>query len=178
MYCHQRENHGNKKDIENKLKLLNAKKIIDDDVNALYFDYKDNSLRKNGKILRLRTIGNKAFLTLKHSILKRDEHVKVREEYEIKVSSFNVTKKILELLGLSVWLNIKKHRTSYVLNGVHFEIDKYEGQYDYIPTFLEIEAGSSAVVYKYAQLLGFDKKDCKPWTLRDLIEYYKPGGKS
>ncbi len=81
-------------------------------------------------------------------------------------------KHLLETLGMNVWLEVKKHRTSYKLKGVRFEIDAYHDAYSYIPQFLEIEGHDVETIYTYAELLGFKKNDCKPWDILQVAAYY------
>lgn len=160
----------NRKKVEEKLLSLGAEKIFDGKMNAYFFDFKDGSLRKFGLILRLREEGNKIILTFKKPIEK--EKAKIKEELEIEVSNFDITKAILESLGLQVWRIAKKHRVTYSLKEVHFELDKYGEEYDFIPEFLEIEAKNLENIYKFVELLGFDKEECKPWSLKDLVKHY------
>lgn len=164
----------NKQEIEKRLISLGATKIFEGEVYSLYFDYPDRVLKKHGKTLRLRKIGREIILTLKTSGEPGDQesNLKIRNEYEVKLSDFENTKKILENIGLSIWLELKKHRTSYILDTVRFEIDKYQGEYSYIPQLLEIEGPNMETIYKYVELLGFNKKDCKPWTFEDLIYHF------
>ena len=58
----------------------------------------------------------------------------------------------------------QKHRISYELNGVKFEIDTYPN----IPTFLEIEAPSEEIIQDYVQRLGFTMDDAKPFSFGDI----------
>ena len=157
--------------VEKRLKSLGAKKTFDGEIKALYFDCPDRSLRKAKDVLRLRKVGSKAVLTYKKFV--KDGFAKVREELETEVSDFDTARSILRNLGFSTWLEMRKHRTTYELDGAHFEFDKYKGEYSFIPEFLEIEAKSPSQIHKYAKLLGFKKSDCKPWTSWDLIKYYK-----
>lgn len=156
--------------IEERLKVLCAKKIFDDKIHALYYDSSDNAVRRRGCVLRLRKEGGRSILTLKKDIDSAE--AKIREEHEIEVSDFNGTRYLLEALGLDVWLELKKRRTSYVLEGVHFEIDSYYDAFAYIPQFMEIEGPDIETIYAYAGLLGFTKKDCKPWDIMQVAEYY------
>ncbi len=78
---------------------------------------------------------------------------------------------ILENLGLSVKESMEKHRVSYMLDHVRFDIDRYFGSYAYIPEFMEIEADPD-LIHKYAELLGFKKEDCLPWSTIELIQHY------
>lgn len=157
----------NRKKVVKKLISLGAQKIFDGEINTSFFDFPDKTIRSDKKTVRLRKIGDKVFLAFKNPI--SHDTVKIKREYEIEVSSFDKTKKILESLGLSEWLNTKKHRISYALNDVRFEFDKYHDQYEFVPEFLEIEAKDIETIYKYVDLLGFKKEDCKPWTILDIV---------
>ncbi len=160
----------NKEEIEEKLISLGAKKVFDDEVESLYFDFPNNSIRDRKQTLRLRKMGNKAFLTFKNTI--SNDSAKIRDEVEIEVSDFEKTRNILKALGLSEWLKTRKHRTSYKLKDARFEIDKYYDEYDFIPEFLEIETDNVKTLYKYVELLGFKREDCKPWTILDFIRQH------
>jgi adenylate cyclase class IV len=81
-------------------------------------------------------------------------------------------KNILESLGLSSHAKMSKLRTSYIINDVKFELDKYLNKHDYIPEFIEIEANSIDIIHEYAKLLGFNVEEYKPWSTLDLINYY------
>jgi predicted adenylyl cyclase CyaB len=156
--------------VEKRLRDLGARKVFDDEIRALYYDDAGGSVKRRKDALRLRREGNKAVLTYKSHV--GDRGAKVRDEREVHVSDFDTTRSILESLGFSVWLEMKKHRTSYRLRGGHFEFDKYSGEYEYIPEFLEIEAPDIEAVRAFARLLGFTPKDCKPWDAVRLAKYY------
>ncbi len=97
---------------------------------------------------------------------------KTAEEYSVEVSSLDTMKIILENLGLTVIDGTKKHRVSYTIDDARFDFDCYLGNYGYIPEFLEIEAKSTDLIYKYAEILGFKAKDCLPWSTKELIQHY------
>jgi adenylate cyclase, class 2 len=160
-----------KEGIAQKLASLGAKKVFEGMIEAYYFDFSDLRLRKAGKTLRLRRENDKAVLTLKQKV--HDKRFKIRNEHEIVVSDFNKTRQILQLLGLKVFSEIKKKRTSYSLGEIHLEIDKYLGRYSFVPLFLEIEAEDERLIYQYARILGFKPEDCKPWTMIDTIKHYQ-----
>jgi adenylate cyclase class 2 len=160
-----------RKKVEKRLRSLGARKTLDGRIKALYFDCPDRSLRKAKDALRLRKVDSRTVLTFKKFV--KDGFAKVREELETEVSDFDKARSILQNLGFSVWLEMEKHRTTYELNGAHFEFDKYKGKYGFIPEFLEIEAKSPSQIHKYAKLLGFKKSDCKPWTSWELIKHYE-----
>ena len=160
----------NKEEIEKKLLELGAEKIFDDELRALMFDLPDQSIANSGRMLRIRQEGEKAVLTFKK--LKSDQGIKIAEETEVDISSFEDTKKILEGLGFQVYFEYKKHRISYELEGVEFEIDTPAGELSDIPTFLEIEAKTEEKVYEWVEKLGFTKEDCKGYGLNGLLKHY------
>jgi predicted adenylyl cyclase CyaB len=160
----------NRDRIEEILANLGAKRVFEGEIETLFLDFKDSTIAKAKNVLRLRKEKNKAELTYK-TVLANQE-AKVAEEYTVEVSDLEHMKKILEYLGLSVVENTRKHRISYALERVHIDIDRYTGDYGYIPEFLEIEAENIDLIHKYAELLGFKAKDCLPWSTEDLIRYY------
>ena len=160
----------NRQKIEETLARLGAKKIFDGDIQTLFFDFKDGTIIKAKNVLRLRKEQNKTELTYKK--VHVTQTAKVAEEYSVEVSNLETMKKILENLGLSIIENMQKHRVSYKLDHARFDIDRYSGDYGYIPEFLEIEAENTDLIHKYAALLGFKAKDCLPWSTNELIRHY------
>lgn len=156
--------------IEEILANLRAKRVFDGEIETLLFDFKDGKIAKAKDVLRLRKEKNEIELTYK-TVLS-DQGVKVAEECTVEVSDLERMKKILECLGLSVVECMQKHRVSYSLHDLHFDIDRYTGDYGHIPEFLEIEAKSIDLIHKYADLLGFKAKDCLPWSTNELLRHY------
>ena len=160
----------NKPKITETLTQLGAQKIFDGNIQTFFFDFKDQEIIKSKDILRLRKEQNKVELTYKK--VHFTEESKNAEEYSVEISDFDTMKKILENLGLYVTERMEKHRVSYKLDQARFDIDRYYGDYAYIPEFLEIEAESPDSIHKYAGLLGFKSEDCLPWSTQELIQYY------
>lgn len=162
--------------IVQKLLSMGAKKSFEGEIHAVSFDFPDKSIRNATRTLRLRTKGDKCFLTLKNPVNNSD--VKIREELELEVSDFETMKKILESLNLKQWRDVRKTRVSYSLQGILFEFDKYHDEYEYIPEFMEIEVLSEndkaamKTIFEYAGKLGIPRENCKPWTLNELVRHY------
>lgn len=161
------------KDLESKLLELGAKKVSDQELNAIFFDNKTGDIEGNNQTLRLRKEGDVSFLTHKRKIKGASEDLKIREETEIEVSSFEDTKKILEILGYNEFKSITKRRISYKLDDIKFEFDIHKGAHSHIPEFLELEAENIDIIHKYVELLGLKKEDCKPWSVNELVKHYK-----
>jgi len=160
--------------LEKKLLSLGAKKVFEEKLHMLFFDTFDKKLNINNEILRLRNEDNKITLTYKK--LQKNKEAKVCKEVEIEVSDFEKTSEIFKSLGYKIFSVIDKIRIEYRIDDVKFDFDKYLGKYNYVPEFLEIEAKDIKTLYKYVSLLGFSKKDCKIWTMREVLEKYKEEG--
>jgi predicted adenylyl cyclase CyaB len=161
----------NPKQVAEALAKMDAEKVFDGDIETLFIDTKNGEIHKRRDVLRLRREGNKAELTYKE--VKFGAGAKVAEEYTIEVSDCETTLKILQLSGLSVTQRMDKHRVSYKTADARFDIDTYQGEFDFIPPFMEIEA-SEAAIEKYAKQLGYEKKQCLPWSTDELIAHYWP----
>jgi len=161
----------NRLEVEKRLSVLGANKVFDGKIHALYYDLPDRRLRTDGLTLRLRMEGAKAVLTLKTDIA--NAAAKERQEFETEISDFEVMRQMLETLGFSAWLEMKKHRTSYERPAGHVEIDRYEDNFGFIPEFLEIEGRDMHSVYLIAKALGFRKQDCRPWDAVELASFYR-----
>ena len=162
----------NRKKVEERLVSLGAEKVFDGLIHGYFYDSPDSRVRRNKDTFRLRMVGDKSFITLKKFV--SDEGAKIRREYEVEVSDFDSAKSIIEGLGFSAWMEMRKRRTSYVLGDVHFELDKHIDQYSFVPEFLEIESKDVGTLYKYVGLLGYGKEDCRPWTIVEVARHYRP----
>lgn len=156
--------------VETALAALGAKKCFDGEIHALYYDLPDQHLRASGLALRLRKEGAKSVLTLKKQV--DNAFAKERREIEVEITDFDTMRDILELIGFTPWLEMSKHRTSYLLGETHFELDRYHGEHSHIPEFLEIEGTDTETIYRYAEALGFSRHDCKTWDAAELVAYY------
>lgn len=143
----------NKKTIETKLKKLGAKKIFDDKVLTIGFCFPNEDQKNLNRVVRLRKLGKENVLTVKTKIHSKE--MKIRDEFEVKVSDFKTAEQIISALGLKEFTRSIKHRISYSLDKVHFDIDTYVGK----KPLLEIESQKKEFVKKYVELLGYKMKD-------------------
>jgi len=159
-----------RKEVESRLLFYGARKIFEGAVHALYLDTPDRRIRGAGGMLRLRREGQKAVLTYKGYIENRE--AKVREEQEVEVSDFETARIIFDSSGFIVWLEMIKDRTTFECEGLHFEIDKYHGEYEFIPEFLEIEGPDITGIHKYVDMLASDVRTAGPWDALEVAAYY------
>lgn len=161
--------------IEEALRSVGARKVFDGDIHSLYYDNADELIRMTRGTFRLRKKGEQALLTFKKYV--DNEEAKVRLEHEIAISDFQTGRSIIESIGFTVWLNIKKHRTSYEYDGLHFEIDKYHGRFEHVPEFLEVEGPDIGSVQKGIAMLGLTEQPCRSWDTMQVIKYYSDRGR-
>lgn len=146
---------------------MGAEKNFDDNIDVTYYDVKQPNEKGQKNILRLRKKGDVVEFTYKHRT--KTQKIKIADEYEVKVSDYEIMKKILKSLGYKIIKELKKHRTSYNIDNVHFELDTYPNE----PTLLEIEAPTTKLIEKYVKLLGYTMKDAKGWSYAEVLDYYK-----
>ena len=81
-------------------------------------------------------------------------------------------KRILENLSLSVIESMQNIGSATPLTEHALTLTVYLGDVrGTIPEFMEIEAETPGLIFKYAELLGF-KKELLPWSTTQLIQHY------
>jgi adenylate cyclase class 2 len=115
------------------------------------FDTGDESLRRQGCALRVRSESGRSLLTYKGPV--RSGRMKTREEHETVVSDGDVLARVLESLGLHVWFRCQKFREEFAAEDATIALDETP-----IGTFVEIEGGERAIE-QMAQALGRSESD-------------------
>lgn len=117
------------------------------------FDTSKRSLRKHGKLLRVRRVGPHTLLTYKGP--SESSRYKKRREVEIDLPDSNSIDAILTQIGYRPEFRYEKYRTEYARRSAGGKVLLDETP---IGNFLEIE-GSPRWIDRTARLLGFSKKD-------------------
>ncbi len=100
-------------------------------------------------LLRLRTAGDRARLTVKRAATGGDTHHKVREEFETAVDNPDETDRLLRALGYEIWFRYQKFRSTYALPGLEVCLDETA-----LGCFVELE-GDPDAIDRWALELGF-----------------------
>jgi adenylate cyclase class 2 len=103
------------------------------------FDTLDESLRRQGSALRIRSESGRSLLTLKGPV--QPGPMKLREEHETVVGDGDVLRQVLQNLGLQIWFRYQKYREEFAAEDVTIAVDETP-----IGTFLEIEGGEAAIL--------------------------------
>ncbi|MBU1975081.1 MAG: CYTH domain-containing protein [Nanoarchaeota archaeon] len=162
-----------RKKIEEKLQFLGAKQTFNDSKTDIYLDAPGDSVQNSHKTLKIRKLGDKTVLSLRHYLTT--ECAKLGKDVEI--NDLCKALPLLQYMGFSQWQIAKKHRISYELDNVRFDIDNYKDNLSHIPTMLEIEANDKKTLKKYVELLGFKPGDCKSPTGKPCCDKKKPSTK-
>lgn len=142
-------------------KKLGSSKILEK-----MFDSKNKVLKKNKKLLRLRSIFDKVELTFKERVEKHP-FLKLREEKQVVVDSFAVTEEILENLGFFCMAVREKKRTSFTREKVRVDVDEYPGAKPY----LEIE-GSEGDVLETLKILNYPLEKTSKLSSTKILKLY------
>ena len=155
-------------EVRKKLLELGAEKVFEGDMKSYAMDTEDKLITKKGELLRVRIEGSEVKLNYKSKHEDDDEDHKVFEETEVPVGDFDKTVKLLGNLGFAPIVDYSKHRESYKLGDVRFEIDVYPD----IPAFLEIEAPTKEDIKKAVEMLGYNMENTCKLTGKDIFEKY------
>jgi len=145
-----------------KLESLNATKEWDCVQKRYVYDFIP---KVDSKWIRLRTNGHKTTLTIKNVVTSEIDGT---QELEVEVDNFERTNLILKELGYVPKSFQENRRVQYILNGVEVDIDYWPQ----IPTYLEIEGASEAVVYNVVEALGYSKDDCTSLDVDSIYNNY------
>ena len=152
--------------ISERLEMLSAELIFESDIKSWYFDFSDKRLKNHNKILRVRKIGNNMILSLKEN--HHNDNINLYEEHDIEFNDFEEMSYILKKLDIKEHAYDFRQRLSYKLNDTIVKISIYPE----IPAFLSIEANSEDELKESVVLLGFSMKDIKPWSSKDVLDFY------
>ncbi|MCL2037731.1 CYTH domain-containing protein [Candidatus Saccharibacteria bacterium] len=133
-------------EIRGKLIRLGAQKVGEFNFRRHVFDAIP---KREGRWLRLRTDGQRTTITAKE--ISHDD-VDGTSEWEVEVSDFEDTLKILQKIGLESRGYQENRRELYKLNDVEISIDFWPR----LKPYIEIEAKTPEQVYETARQLGFN----------------------
>lgn len=158
-----------------KLEKLWAKKTFHGFIHDIYYDFpgwEKNKLEENKRLFRVRKKWEEHLYTIKRKRNKKSEwwekNIKVADEWENIITDVDSFTKVLEKYWMKQIREKKKHRISYKLDNIEFDIDDY----DSIPTLIEIEAATKEDIVKYTKLLDLENNTQKKFGSRKLYEYY------
>jgi len=135
------------------------------EANILY-DFPDGRLSKRDEVLRVRRVGDDAWLTWKgpqHGVSR----IKQRRELETRLEDGDAVEGILEALGFEECFRYEKYRTSYRLDDAVVTLDETP-----MGTFMEIEAAPARIV-ELAERLGLAMADAIRVSYPRLYERFR-----
>jgi len=129
-----------------------------------YFDFPDERLWKEDKVLRLKEFLGKKLLTFKGPLLKGT--FKKRAEYQLFIEDKHALVKLFEGIGLKKLFFFSKLRQKFFLPSVtEITLDKIIG----LGYFMEVEAKTPLAIKKVLRRLGIDFKRSTKKSYSQLI---------
>ena len=135
------------------------------EANILY-DFPDGRLSKRDEALRLRRVGDDAWLTWKGP-QHGSGRIKQRRELETLVEDGDAVEGILEALGACECFRYEKYRTSYRVDDAVLTLDETP-----MGAFMEIEAAPARIT-ELAEKLGLDMADAISASYPRLYERFR-----
>lgn len=156
-----------------KLEELWAKMTFEWFIHDVYYDFPWEKMWLNDRIFRVRKKWEVHLYTIKRKRNKTrvgwEKWFKIADEHEMEISDVESFSKVLERYWLTKVREKKKHRFSYSLDWLEFDIDVY----DDIPPLIEIEAHTTKEITTWIKKLWFEKNTKKDFGSRWLFEYYE-----
>lgn len=161
-------------EVVSKLKSLGAQKTFEGIIHDIYYDFPDeleHKMEANGRMFRLRKKGEEHIYTIKNKRkeIKVQEGLIAKEEHEMSVTNIESFAKVLEKYGMQKTREKKKHRISYHIGKIVFDIDDYQNG---IPPLLEIEAQTAEEITTWQATLGLSEYKTLVWGSRKLFRKY------
>lgn len=160
-------------ELEKRLLELGAEKTFEWFIHDIYYDFPDgdtNKMEVNNRLFRLRKKGEEHIYTIKNKRkeIRKAEGINAKDEHEMPITDIESFSKVLEKYGMEKTREKKKHRISYQVWDIEFDIDNYEG----IPDFLEIEGPDGDTIQQWVEKLWLTDHEQMIGGSRKLFKYY------
>jgi len=130
-----------------------------------YYNHPSRDFATTDEAVRIRNTDTESFLTYKGP--KLDTRTKTREELELSIDNPETGKTIMERLGFRFIAQVKKKRTVYTYEHVHFCLDEVEG----LGHFVEVEIQEEDVEKGKSKILDFLRElDMQELERRSYLE--------
>lgn len=163
----------NVEEVIKKLEWFSAEKTFEWFIHDVYYDFPANpnlKMEKNNRMFRVRKKWEDHIYTIKRKrkAIGKAEKLTAKDEHETEITDVESFSRVLEKYGMQKTREKKKHRISYRLHGIEFDIDKYED----IPALLEIEANRREEMDILIKKLELTKNEQMIGWSRSLFAHY------
>ena len=143
------------KEIKNLLSLKNQEILEKFESSKTFNNIIEEALINPNKWIRLRKSNDKVELTVKHIYQKSKDKIQKVKEYEIAVSDFDETNKILTSIGIIRRNYQEKIRQSFQYKNADIEIDIWP----HLEPYMEIECDDENTISEILKELQFENKE-------------------
>ena len=133
------------------------------------FDDLQGTLRKSGKLLRVRKTPSSQTMTYKGPIAATSK-LNHREEIDCRVEDAEVLIRILQNVGYKIATEYSKYRTVFEKDTFNISLDETEAG-----NYLEVEGPSDEEITQLGEKLGYSEKDFVRRTYAELIVEKRSG---
>ena len=156
-----------------KLESFWAEKTFEGFIHDVYYDFPDDSslkMENNNRLFRVRKKWEEHIYTIKRKrkAMGKAEKLAIKDEHETEITDVESFSRVLEKYGMTKTREKKKHRISYRLHGIEFDIEDYE----WIPPLLEIEANRREEIDILVEKLWLKKNEQMIGWSRSLFTHY------
>lgn len=167
---------GNEK-VEKALNKLGAEFVSEEETEDVYFRHPGRDFGKTDEALRLRKKADVSELTYKGPRM-RLEHTKAREEVTLPISDALAAQRIVERLGFTEFMAVRKKRRNFRYDKIRVAVDLVEGLGEYIELELITEEPkrAAALIEQVRDELALSELEPRTY-LEMILDSGAPGDK-
>lgn len=158
---------GNEK-IEKALGKAGAEFVSEEETEDIYFRHPGRDFGKTDEALRLRKREGVSELTYKGPRM-RFEHTKAREELTLRTGDALAAQRIVERLGFTEFMTIRKKRRNFKYDKIRIALDQVDGLGEYVELELITEEPKRAEALIEQMRSELSLSDLEPKTYLELI---------
>lgn len=158
---------GNEK-VEKSLGRLGAEFVSEEETEDVYFRHPGRDFGKTDEALRLRKRADVSELTYKGPRM-RLEHTKAREEVTLRTGDALAAQRIVERLGFTEFMTVRKRRRNFRYDKVRVAVDLVDGLGEYVELELITEEPKRAEALIEEMRAELSLTDLEPRTYLEMI---------
>ncbi|MBI3261082.1 CYTH domain-containing protein [Candidatus Berkelbacteria bacterium] len=133
---------------------------------TVLFDHPKLKLREQGIPIRVRELGGKAYLNIKHATGPQEGSIKSLEEAQLSVEAFDKMCELIRLAGFYPFRYQEKRRTTFQFSGVRVELDQYPNT----PAYLEFEGETPQAAEQLVAKLGYESNQTTKLSATEILK--------
>ncbi|MFY9484122.1 MAG: CYTH domain-containing protein [Patescibacteria group bacterium] len=133
---------------------------------TVLFDHPKLKLREQGVPIRVRELGGRAYLNIKHASGPQVGPTKLLQETELTIEAFDKMCELLRLAGFYPFRYQEKKRTVFQFPAVAVELDQYPN----VPAYLVLEGDTAAATSELVAKLGYESNQTAKLSATEILK--------